>query len=53
MSATTNPAIASPVRPGIVVSPSSSTPITAGGTVSSTMTAAVTTVTLPLSSADA
>ncbi len=52
-SASTNPATAGPTIPGLVVSPRNSTPINAGGTVSSKITAAVAAVTLPLSSADA
>src|SRR5260370_943327 len=42
-----------PALPGLVVSSRRSTPTSAGGMVSTRITAAVATVTLPLSSADA
>src|SRR5262249_11365335 len=47
------PSAAISASPGRVVSPRNSTPITAGGMVSASTTAAVATVTLPPSSADA
>jgi hypothetical protein len=51
--ATRKPTAAAGASPGLVVSPRKITPITAGGRVSARMTAAVATVTLPPSSADA
>ena len=49
--AMTKPMTATGARPGLVVSPRKSTPMTAGGSVSASTTAAVATVTLPPSSA--